>query len=108
MLSSFVLSMSVSVGKIIRLLATGKGGYFHPTLKAVNECPVATEQSTTICRAVSSFSRRIVRVVPSGRLSLGAVNFPPWILRGFALTGPPPLRQKAITRKRNLHPPSPS
>lgn len=108
MLSSFVLSMFVSAGKIISLLATGESGNSHPTLNAIRECPFAAEQSKSVYRAVSSSSRGIVRVVPSGRLSLGSVNLPPWILRGFAPTGPPPLRQKAITRRRNHHPPSPS
>lgn len=108
MLSSFILSMFVSVGKIIPLLATGESGNFHPTLNSIRECPVATEQSKIFFRAVSSSSRGIVRVVPFGRLSLGSVNLPPWILRGFAPTGPPPLRQKAITRRRNHHTPTPS
>lgn len=38
MLSSFVLSMFVSVGKIITFLATGVSALFHQILDATREC----------------------------------------------------------------------
>lgn len=108
MLSFFVLSMFVCVGKIIPLLATGQSGKSHQILDAASECSVATNKSTNICHAVKSSSLLTTRVVPSGHLLLGLVTFPPWILRGFAPTGPPPLRQKTVTLRRNHHQRSPS
>ena len=108
MLSFFVLSMFMSVGKIIPLLATGQSVKSHPILDAASECSVATNKSTTIYRTATSFSVLTTRVVPSARLLPGLVTFPPWILRGFAPTGPPPLRQKAVIPRRNHHPRSPS
>lgn len=108
MLSFFILSMFVSVGKIIPLLATGQSGNSHPILDAASECFVATNKSITTYRLATTSSVLTTRVVPSVQLLLGPVTFPPWILRGFAPTGPPPLRQKAVILRRNHHPRSPS
>lgn len=108
MLSFFVLSMFVSVGEIIPLLAADQSGNSQSILDAESECFVATNKSITTYRSVTLSSLLTTRVVPSARLLLGPITFPPWILRGFAPTGPPPLRQKAVILRRNHHPRSPS